>query len=176
MPDVDFSQSVAEEEKEVEQRGFFNSGIVISLILLGVVAAGWGGLQFYMYTLDKKIAVLDAAISANTTQLEGEHIDRIADFNTRAASLNTDPMELVDPSPLLREIEAVMVPGVVLTGYKYDMNGRVATIDGQVEDFRKLAEQIMSLKSVQNFSQVKVASVAQDKDGKVTFSVIASFN
>ncbi|MDP2837820.1 MAG: hypothetical protein Q8O53_00890, partial [Candidatus Moranbacteria bacterium] len=131
--------------------------------------------RLYMYTLDKKIVALDTALSANAKALEGDHINRIADFDIRTSLFHADPKELVDPSPLLGEIESAMVPGVVLTGYKYGMDAQSANIDGQADNLRKLAEQIMSFKTVKTFSQVKVGTVTNTSEGKIIFSLIAYF-
>ena len=172
MSGVDLSQSMTEQREEA-RRGLFDMGVITSILRLVIVAAGWGGLRYYMTTIDKKIAAFDEAIAANTLQLEGDHIDRVADFDARTSLLGSDPAESVEPHQLLTQVESAMVNGVVLTDYEYDEAMKQVALGGKVGNFRQLAEQMLSFKSEQVFSEVTVDTINRDDDGQITFSLTA---
>ena len=68
-----------------------------------------------------------------------------------------------------------MVPQVVLTEYEYNGGEKQVTVSGKTDNFRYVAEQIISLKSDPMFSQVVVSAISRDKDGKITFTLVSQF-
>lgn len=173
MPGVNLSQSMIEEERPL-QRSFFDTGVILSLVVLMLVGLGWGGLRLYMNSLDAKIAALDTTINANGEDLRGDRIDRVADFEARIKYFSKNKEDFIEPENILAALETVMVSGIVLTKYEYDQVTGVSTISGRSEDFKKLAEQILSLKSERIFSQVEVEGVGRDEEKRLTFVLKAS--
>lgn len=173
MPGVNLSQSMIEEERPIE-RSFFDMGVIISLVVLTLVAAGWGGLRFYMNSLDKKIAETDTALSANMENTRGERVDRVADFEARVKYFAKNKNDFSEPQDILSTLEGTMVSGIVLTQYEYDHTTGVSTLSGRTEDFKKLAEQMLSLKSEQVFSQVQVDKIDRDEQNRIVFILKAS--
>ena len=175
MPGVNLSQAVAEEEEVKRPRGFFDTGIIVSLVLLALSGSVWGGMRLYVGSLDKKIAALDETLSSNTERLKGEGVNRVADFDARVAYYSENKDALTDPRDVLRRLESVMVPGVVLTNFTYDHQARMSIIAGRSDDFRKMAEQILSLKAEKIFSQVVVDRIERDDKDRITFVFKANF-
>jgi hypothetical protein len=66
-----------------------------------------------------------------------------------------------------------MVDGAVLTDYEYDEAMKQVALGGKVGNFRQLAEQMLSFKSEQVFSEVTVDTINRDDDGQITFSLTA---
>ncbi len=175
MPGVNLSQPVAEEEEVKRSRGFFDTGIIVSLVLLALSGSVWGGMRLYLGSLDKKIATLDETLSANAERLKGEGVNRVADFDARVTYYAEHRDGLTDPRDILRRLESVMVPGIVLTSFTYDNQARTSIIAGRSEDFRKMAEQILSLKAEKIFSQVVVDRIERDDKDRITFVFKANF-
>lgn len=176
MLGVNIAQSQKEEEEIKPKRGgFFDTGTIVSITLIVLSLGGWGGTRYYVSTLDKSIAEADATLAADMPKLSGEAIDEIADFETRLVFFGTTESSLYEPADMLKKIEAAMVPGVVLTKYKYDHAEAVTTIEGLTDDFRKLAEQIQGFKSQGIFTQVHAQNIGRNNDGKITFILKANF-
>ncbi len=173
MPGVNLSQSMPGEESS-EKRSFFDMGILLSLGALIVVGLVWGGIRFYMSSLDKKIADIEVTLGASTAQTKGGRVDRVADFETRLKYFSENKNEF-EPEVILKQLEGVMVSGVLLTGFQYDQEERLLTLSGKSDDFRKLADQMFSFKTEKMFSQVRVETIDRDDENKVTFVLKAGF-
>jgi hypothetical protein len=174
MLGVNISQSQEEEETKPKRTGFFDTGTIISIVLVGLSVAVWGGIQLYMQSLDKKIATIDASVVQDSGRLSGENIDRIADFDARVAFFASKQPELVEPLDMLKKLEETMVSGIVLTDYEYDHEMNVGIVSGKASDFRALAEQILSFKTNGLFSQVGVKRTERDEDGVLHFTLNTS--
>lgn len=173
MPGVNLSQSMIEEERPI-QRSFFDVGVIMSLVILVLVVAGWGGLRLYMNSLDGKIAAVEATLSASAENTQGDHIDRIADFDARMKYFSKSKNDFVDPQEILGLLEGAMVSGVILTEYEYDLESGESTLVGSSGNLKELAEQILKLKSEKIFSQVQIKGTDRDVKNRVTFTLKAS--
>lgn len=173
MPGVNLSQSMNEEEQS-EERSFFDTGIILSLLVMLITGAAWGGISFYIASLDKKIAAVDGDLTASTAQLQGEGVDRVADFDTRLKYFMANKESFSDVQDIVQRMEKSIIPGIVLTKFEYNPGDKMILIDGRCAEFRKLAEQIMSLKAEQIFSQVKVDKIDRDDTNQIVFSLRAT--
>jgi len=175
MAGVNLSQSMASQADKSAKRPFSASSFPLSIILLLMTLIGWGGLHWYLYSLNQKITQLDETISASGNRLQGENIDRISDFDARSSLLSVIATERVDPVVILSKVEALIVPEVVLTKYRYDKQEKTSLIAGETDNFRYLAEQIINLKSDPIFSQVIVDQINRSQEGKIQFVLRADF-
>ncbi len=164
MAGVNLSQSMTEDNAPVKKESFF-SGASVSVMLLVLSLAGWGGLRFYLDSLDKQIAAIDATLSSNHGKLQGENVNRVVDFAARVGFFQADPAELVDPQDILTKTEALIVPAVTLIEYAYNQGEKMITLSGKTDNYKHLAEQILSLKSESLLSRVKVDAITRDKEG-----------
>lgn len=175
MAGVNLSQSMTAPDGGSKKRASMSFGFPISIVLLVLTLLGWGGLRWYMSSLDGKIARLDTEIAANSAEFQSERVARVEDFDARLSLLNVDPAESIDPGSIFAKLESVMVPQVVLTEYEYDGEEKKVSVSGKTDNFRYVAEQIISLKSDPMFSQVEVSAVSRDKDGKIKFTLVSQF-
>lgn len=175
MAGVNLSQSMDAQAEKRKKHLFSASGFPISIILLVVTVVGWGGLRWYIYSLDKKITALDVTIADSGNRLQGESVDRIVDFDTRVSLLGADSAELIDPETFLTTLESLIVPQVLLTDYEYDNREQICTVSGVTDNFRYLAEQIISLKSDPFFSTVKIHAISRNDEGKIEFTLKTNF-
>lgn len=175
MAGVNLSQSTALAREHQSRQQLMSSGLLISMILLTATLIVWGGLRWYMHSLDQKIAAIDTTIVAGTARLSGESVDRVADFSARMALLGADPAELIDPGVMFAKLESLVVPQVTLVRYEYDESDRISTIVGKTENFRYLAEQIISLRSDPLFAQLRVTGIDRDDEGVIGFTLINNF-
>jgi hypothetical protein len=175
MAGVNLSQSMTAPEGRLKKSASMSFGFPISIVLFVLTLLGWGGLRWYMSSLDGKIARLDVEIAANSAEFHSERVERVENFDDRLSLLNVDPAESIDPESIFLKLESVMVPQVVLTEYEYNGGEKQVTVSGKTDNFRYVAEQIISLKSDPMFSQVVVSAISRDKDGKITFTLVSQF-
>lgn len=174
MAGVNFSQSITADEKAPKSVYNYTSGMPISVGLLVLTLLGWGGMRWYMSSLDNKINQVTADITASSAALQNERVARVATFDAKLSLINTDPAESIDPVPMLSELETLIVPQVTLKNYSYDQSTGEVTLTGKTGNFRYVAEQIISLKSHPSFSRVEVDSTGRSEGGAIDFTLRAS--
>lgn len=174
MAGINLSQSFESKVgKEDKKEKLFDSGFIISLSLFIIILIGWGGLHYYSLSLGKELASLDTTIAERNQELEGALAGRIVDFDTRMSLISKNATDRSNPDELFLQLENMMVPSVALLQYEYNKQDSVMTFMATTDNFRYIAEQIISLKSSGGFSDVKVDSIDRNKEGKVIFTLKA---
>lgn len=169
MAGLNLSHLRDEERAEQKSRGFFNVSTSISIAVLVLAGAAFGGLRWYIGSLDKEIAAVDSVIEKSAGQIRGDRVDRVADFDARVAFFSNRKGEFLEPQEILKKLEGVMVPGVVLTEYAYASDSETSLISGTTDDFRKLAEQMLRLKSEAIFGRVTVDELTRGDGNQILF-------
>ena len=169
MAGINLSQSMQESKKNLGKFNLWNSSFLISLVIFSIVAVLFGGMKWYEKTIDAKLSVLEQTLKDNSTQLHGKNVDRIADFDSRLSFIENNISDSTDMKQVLEQVEGLMVPSVVLTKYGYSKQDNTITIAGETNNFRYLAQQILSLKSADTFSEIRVDNINRTSDGKIAF-------
>ena len=172
MAGINLSQSIQENRKSLESRSFFDIGFVVSLVLFLLVAGTLIGMKWYTQTMNDKISGLEQVLQNNTARLHGNNVDRIADFDNRQFLIGKNLNDTLDMKQALEQMESLMVPNVVLTQYELNKKEHRLTIGGGTDNFKYLAQQIMSLKTQSAFSDVKVDTIERTKEGKIDFTLV----
>lgn len=174
MAGINLSSSTA--EKNEGGGGIFDSSLTVILVIFFLVVSGWGGMRWYMKMLDDRLANLDASLQQNSSQLQGDQVNRVAYFDARAGLIKKQlESSSVDSQKLLSQMESLAVPNVRLTRYEYNEAGRFVEVAGETENFKYVAEQIISLKSEDLFAGIRVDSLKWTKEGRIEFSLKAQF-
>lgn len=149
---------------------------LVATILFFLVAAGFGGLRWYLGSLDKKLASLEEQRITNFAALRGPRVDRVAYFADRLNLIDTQAQgEGVNVEQRLTEIEGLIVPNVRLTRYEYNDAEKFVSLTGETDNFKYVAQQIISLKSNARLAKVEVESIARTNEGRVVFTLKAAF-
>ena len=170
---MNLSQSVPEEEP-VEDRSFFDGGFILSLSLILLSAIAFGGVRLYIGSLDKKIATVEATLNANAQRLSGENIDRIADFDNRLNYFSANKGDFSDTQEILVMLEKRVLSDIVLKKFVYNPHDKVILIEGESDDFKKLAEQIMAFKEEKIFSNMEVQTLDRTEANLIAFILKAT--
>jgi len=172
MVGLNLSSSIAE-KKEIT---ISDSSLAVISIIFFLVVAGFGGLRWYIKTLDNKLMDLEASLNENASRLRGDKVNRVAYFDARLRlieqQLNGDA---VDSKRLLGQMESLVLPNVRLTKYEYNETGKFVVVSGETENFKNVAQQIISLKSEDLFTGIKVESIQRTEGGQIGFSFKAQF-
>lgn len=174
MDGINLSQSMQESKKgTTKTEAFLDKGVTVVFVLFLVVAAGWGGLVWYVGTIDQKIAAANVSLTDGVASLTGKKADRAGDFSDRSSIIRKSLAKAVDPDKELGEMEKMTVPGVVLTGYRYDRDEKSVSVIGTTDNFKFVAQQLLTLKVSGKFDAPKVMSLTRMKDGKIEFAIEA---
>lgn len=163
-------------EKKIRPKGIFDSYFVFITIIFFLVLALFAGLRWYITILDKQLANSDSVLAEHARQLRGEEVDRVARFDNRLALAEESNGRDVDSQKLLNQLESLVIPNVRLTKYEYNEAEKFAEVVGETDNFKSVAQQIISFKSENIFEGIKVQTLTVTKDGRVVFSFRADFN
>jgi hypothetical protein len=163
-------------EKMEESKGIFDGSLTIISVIFFLVVASWGGMRWYIKTLDDRLANLDATLAQSSAQLQGDKVNRVAYFDARSGFAEQQLKDVpIDAKKLLGQLESLTVPNVRLTKYEYNEMGKFVVVEGETDNFRYIAEQVISLKSEALFAEIKVDSVQRNREGRIEFSLKAGF-
>ena len=143
------------------------------VVLALIVAAIWGGIRWFLYSTDQKIAGLQGTIDSANADLLGEDVDRIVDRDTRLTNISAAEGKDADTAALFSQLERLTVPEVHLTLYEYDHEEGKVAVSGLTDNFKFLAQQIISFKSEAPFGNIRVDKIVNTKDGKIAFTLMA---
>lgn len=164
-----------EEEKLSHKKGLFDKGLTFCFVIFVLVLSVWGGLEWYIKSIGDQITAADKALEENAVNLTGRNVDRVADLNRRLGFIQGGMDKTADlPETILPKLESLIVPSVTLTAYTYDKHGQMMSISGLTDNFRHLAEQLLSFKLDSVFYDARVDTIARTKEGKIAFALKAA--
>lgn len=175
MSSINLSQSNLKRSNQ-ELNTIFDKSLVISSGLIVLSFGAYFGLTMYNSLLEKKTTAVNDAIAAQLSEFEGDSVNRVVDFQERMKSIDAKLMTKdISPQDMFASIEKLMVSGASLDSYKYDVAGKTVSMKVVSSDFKTVARQIMSFKSLDSFKSVTVGDVSKGSDGNgVTFDAIIS--
>lgn len=168
MSGINLSSSAG--ERRQTGSGFLTGSVIVSFVFFLVLAL-WGGMRWYMKTLDDKIAEKTVLLDENSRQLKGQPVDRVQIFDTRLtlAQKQADSGS-VHTKELLTQLEGLVIPTVKLTKYEYNAEEKFVSVTGVTDNFKYVAQQLLNFKGDNLFSGVQVMSLRKDSEGMTTFS------
>ena len=171
MPSINLSQSG--QQATLDQRSkIFDAHFVLSFGIIGLAFAVLFGLKLYVSTLEQDSVAMDASIQTATQKLEGDEVDRVADFQTRLNFIGQDLDVNKALNDALIQVEGSLVAGVRLTRYNFDPEKDGLQIEAVTDNFKNIALQIVSLKMKGGFPSVSVTNTKRDEAGVIHFTLL----
>lgn len=155
---------------------FFGSGIFISVVLLILVLAIYGGLKYYNeQNFVNEMRALEQEINTISSQLVGEDVDRVNDFWLRLEEMRTET-ESDFVSNFMMSAAQIVLPGVVYSEASFDSTERLFTVQGIAEDQRYLAQQLYEFKLSEVFIDPKLTEIGINSDDRPMFEIQSRIN
>lgn len=153
--------------EKTSRESFLDKGMIVGVLVLGIVLAGYGGLQVYLRSLNQKIEASQKEASDARKSLDGEGVNLAASFQQRLDMLESakSVFDKNDPAKVFQNVQDAMIQGVVASeiGFK----DRTLKVVFLADSFEILASQIMSFKKSGAFRDVQVKNSVRTEDGKV---------
>lgn len=173
MDGINLSSGTPEKKQETSR---FSSGSLLIVLVFFLLLALWGGMQWYLKTLDGTLAENNGALEENSGRLRGDAVDRIVAFDARLTLAKKQMTESVDVENILGQLERLVIPNVRLTGYEFNKKEKFVIVKGETDTFKYVAEQLVSFKGESLFSGITVDSLKKTPEGRITFSFKAGLN
>lgn len=174
MPGINLSQSA--QKKEIEKYDSFGKGMYFTVGVLIFIVAIWVGLVFYEKKLVGSIVTIQGAINENRQYFSGNDLNDVADFQYRLDLISKNLDEQIYPSDMLRSLESVILPAVVLSQYEFDAKTSSVAIKGSADSFRSVVQQMVLMKRLPNFQSLSVKNVSHANSGGVDFEFLLTLS
>lgn len=171
MEGINLSSSLPEQKRK---KSFFSGGsfFIVSIFFLLLIL--WGGMQWYLKTLGDTFVEKQLVLSENNLKVTGEKVDRIVGLDTRIKIAQDQVENTVSTNELLSQLESLIITNVRLKKYEFNKAQGFVIIDGETDNFKYIAQQLISFKSNKIFQNIAVESINR-KDGLIRFSFKATF-
>lgn len=166
MEGINLSSSVPERSRETSR--FFNSSSLIIFVFFLLLAV-WGGMQFYIKSLDKTFSEKQTLLATNSQDIKGVKVDRIAALDARVTFARDQIKTAVNTDEILNQLESSVISNIRLTKYEFNKETGSVSIEGETDDFKYIAQQIASFKTNGLARDVAVESLER-KEGIVQFT------
>ncbi len=151
----------------------YKKGIISIIVILAVLAGGYGWLSFETGKVRSEIETFNGNYQAEYQKLVNSNKE-VVDFQNRitlAKNLLAGENKVLSS---LSGLEKDLLPGAYLTGY--DLDGSKLTLGIVANDFDILARQVASFRNNSYFSGVSVGKSSLNDKNKVTSEIILNVN
>ena len=163
-------------EKNQEQSGIFRGSFLV-VIIFSCMLLLWGGMQWYLKTLDDTIASKEALLTENSSKLTGENVDRVVSFDSRLTLAKKQVTEnALETKIYLDQLESLVIPSIQITKYELNKKDNVVLVEGETDNFKYVAQQLISFKKDPLFAGIYVSTLKKNAEGRIIFSFKAEFN
>ncbi len=172
MPGINLSQSAKVAEEKLKPRASFaDKSIYIAFILLVLAGGSYGGVYFYLQSLEKtKTSLVLQIDEEKRVSYGGEDIQGAARFFVKTKEVVAKrSIPDINPKSELAVLSAEVIPEVKLGTYENSFEKNTVHITGKAQEFRNVAEQMHIFKQSKNFLNVSTGNLSLGKDGTVDF-------
>lgn len=156
MTNINLYQSPAEEKKSTES--FFDGGFIISVVLIGLVLAGFAGIKIANWRIAERNQALAAKIDLEKNGISGdEQINKVVDFENRIDKM-AEGIQKNNTRLVLDDVAAEIISGAVLAEYDFSEDGKIKLLI-QADNFQTVAKQILAFKKSANFNAVTTEDI-----------------
>lgn len=158
------------------QAGLLDGGMLAALGLALLALLAYGGVEFYLGSLDKKMADLTSEESLGRKSLKEKDVNMAASFEQRIDKIKTeaDTFAPDDPANVFENAQKTVISGAVVS--KLSFSGAAADVALVADNFETLAKQILAFKGSDFWSTVDVGPTSRNEDGKVSASFTLGMN
>ena len=175
MVDINLHQAAEKDLVINRRKSFFNSTYFISLILLVGVGSIYGITILYQNSLIAKEGELVNVKNQEMKSIDNAEINKLNDFHNRLLGTNFNLNNKRNPEDVLQLVERLIVKGSFLNSLTYSSVNNKVELEVVADSFRLAANQILSLKKSDLFSDVSITDSNRNKDGQAVFKLEATF-
>jgi len=163
----------AENEKKKSQ--FHSSMIIVIIFFLTLFV--WGGMKWYIKTLDDTLSQLQSQLDGVSESFHGNRVDNLVAFHDRLDFMKSQlegPMntKLID---FFLKLEKLVLPEVRIKKYEVNILKRNIKVTGVTNSFKYVAQQMSQFKADSFFTSVTAGDFDRDEVGQIVFSFNTQF-
>jgi len=175
MVDINLHQASENELRVVNQKNLFKSGVFIVLTFLLIILGVYGLTVYYKSSLLGKEQNLIAERDSALKSFDAKSVNDAVDFQYRIENINFNLDNKKNPEDILKAVENYLVKGASLESLSYNSENDKISMRVVADSFRLAANQILSLKKSELFSDIKVVDSSRNLEGQAVFVLDAYF-
>lgn len=171
MANINLHQSVESTESLRKKPSFFTGRTFLSILMLVITFAAFGGLKYYQSYLVTTRDQLISEKKAIMMNMDKDEIAQAIDFDNRINSINYNIENRTNPGEDFGLMENLLLSNVSLNDYSYEFDGKTIALSVVADNFESVAEQMWNFKKSKEFSSVEVMGSSLDGEGKTIFDL-----
>lgn len=175
MVDINLHQAAENDLRISKKESVFKSGFFVAILLLVVVFGFYLAILAYRGILLNKKDDLVLKRTKELASFDISEINKVIDFQYRLDNINFNIANKKKPEDILNIAEKFTVKGSYLDSYSYGSSENKIQMDVVLNSFRLGANQILSLKKSELFTDVRVADSGRNTDEQAVFKLEAYF-
>jgi len=175
MVDINLHQASENELRVVNQKNLFRSGSFIVSTFLVIILGSYGLTIYYKNSLLNKEQDLIAERDNALKSFDAKSVNDAVDFQYRIENINFNLDNKKNPENILKAVEEYLVRGASLESLSFNSEDNKISMRVVADSFRLAANQILSLKKSELFSDIKVVDSSRNLEGQAVFALDAYF-
>lgn len=168
MPGINLAQG-AKQEAAQKKEGQSKRGMWIVALVLVLVFAAWGALEWYENLLSGEIRDMDRQIDETRGEISVADLSRVADFHFRLESIGENMDTGSYPHLMLGAMESDIDADVVLSAFQFEESSGEIVLEGVAGEFQAMVRQLVAFKSSPDISSVALQSLQRNESGRFDF-------
>ncbi|MFH1769458.1 MAG: hypothetical protein ABH833_02200 [Parcubacteria group bacterium] len=153
-----------------------NTSLIVSIVVLVIVIAGYFGLTMYKASLDDSIAKIDLELQNIEAQRDKEKENRIFIFSEQLDLAGNLLQEHVVWSDAFKTIQDFLQPTVRATSLTADFEEGKMVLNLEADSYTTVAKQIASFYANDAIEDVGVDALKSESTGEVSFNMEIKFD
>lgn len=152
-----------------EKKSAVDNTLIVSVGLLILVGAIYGGVFFYKNSLQDRVTQIQSDTAGLQAQLSSEQALRVADFMRRSEDIGMHMDTMMIPSDALGDLESTVLDEVTIKTLEYSSSGEQIELNAVTDAVKNVARQMVAFK--EKFSEVSAGRVGLGQEGDVEFTI-----
>jgi hypothetical protein len=153
----------------------FGPGLIFLVSVVVFVGLLWIGFSIYDGVLSDNITSKESQIVDERKNMSPEKVDKVTDFQFRLERIAAGRGDMRGPSELLDATESLILPGVALSQYTYDVKTQTVEMKGETDSLKTVVQQMTLLKKMSSSVNLSTPTLMRNKDGRIDFSFLIAF-
>lgn len=175
MVDINLHQAAEKDLMVSRRQSFVKSTYFISLVVLSVVLVAYGLTMLYKNNLASQRDEVVAQETAEINSISADKVNELNDFQNRLTGTVYNLENKKNPQEIFSLVESLVVKGSYINELTYDRMENTMEMEAVAGSFKLAANQILSLKKSDLFSDVQIIDSKRDDKNLAVFRLRAVF-
>lgn len=166
MTNINLSQSIQPKKVTGVKNRMVDKGTLISLVVLVLTGLAVGGVKMYLQDAKDKVGAIEESISSEKQKINGDDINRIADFQNRRDKVGMNIDAKAKINDILDKVNGALMTKTYITNFNYENGKKAVTLEVVSDNIEDVAKQTLNFKKSTSFDSVDAMGDYLENDDK----------